>query len=103
MKRLGLLILLMAVGPLAGAESLSEVVEHAMVPITMLAQIMYAVCYIVGSGLIVGSLLRYKEHRHNPTKVNFSKPIMFFLFGLVLVFLPLVAQHSDAVTAFSLD
>jgi len=104
--RLVLLImlnLLGQVGAQASMESLGDVAEHALLPITMLAQVFYAICYVVGSGLVVGSLLRYKEHRANPQKVNFSKPVMFLLFGLFLVALPTLAQYSDAIEAFRLD
>ena len=84
------------------AANLGEVAMHAMVPAIFLAQFAYAACYVVGSSLILGSVIKYGHRRHHPGTVRASQPIVMFLFGVAAICLPFVAKLSMATDALTL-
>ncbi len=51
---------------------------------------------ITGSGLCVGGLIQFKQHRDNPIAVPLSKPIWMILIGLMLVGLAYIPNNITA-------
>jgi len=79
--------------------SLGDMAENVLGPAGMLSGFIYKGCYIFGGGLIVASFIQYRRHRQNPSQVRLSQPVALFLFGIVFILLPLVAQLSLAPEA----
>jgi len=59
--------------------------------------LLYKIFYVVGIAMLVGSLIRFKEHRDNPQQVPFSQPITLLLLGLGVIAIPVIAKLSEAV------
>lgn len=76
--------------------SLGEASINMMAPVGVLAELFYNICYIVGVGFILGSIIRFKEYRENPSQTPISRPITVFIFGLVFLAVPFVAKLSQA-------
>ena len=79
--------------------TLGEVAQHALVPAIMMVQMGYAACYVVGTALMIGSLIRYKDYRTNPMHVRMTQPMLLFMFGAFLILLPIVSQYSSSSPA----
>ena len=86
------LILFWVYSPLSIAANIGVVAEEALEPVGFLSSFVSKMCYVIGTILIVGSLMQYKRHRDNPTEVRISKPLMLLLLGLVIALIPLVPQ-----------
>ena len=61
--------------------------------------LIYKICYIVGTAMLVGSLLRFKEHRDNPQQVPLNQPFTLLLMGFAIVAIPIVSAMSKAIEA----
>ncbi len=75
-----------------GAHSLGEIAGGISDPILGIIKLVHAICLIAGVGLVVGSVIRYKQHRQNPVEVPMSSCIMLLIAGLALIaltFIPL--------------
>lgn len=78
----------------ASAEvGLGSVAASIYEPISVVIQLVRAVSIISGSGLILGSFLRYFDYRRNPVAVRLSAVIFMGLFGLALIFVGLIPYN----------
>lgn len=83
----------------SAAPSIGETATNALEPINIFTNTLYSICFILGAAFIMGSIVRYKEYRENPSQTPVSRPIAIFLFGLVLLAIPIIAKLSEASTA----
>ncbi len=74
------------------AKSLGAYSADVTVNFGSLAHLIYAGCYIAGTGFGIGALLRYKTHREHPTQVPISMPIALALVAAAFIFLPSAAS-----------
>lgn len=81
--------------------TIGEVARNILEPTSFLTKAIYAMCYVIGSSLILGSLMMYKMHRDNPIQTPMSRVIFLFLFGVVIVLIPIVAQLSEGASTVS--
>lgn len=75
--------------------SLGQLSTSLMGPVSVLADLMYKICYVLGAMFLLGSVLQYKNHRDNPSQVPISRPILLLVFGLILIGFPFFAQLSS--------
>lgn len=76
--------------------SLGGATSNVMEPLGVFTHALYNICYILGVGFLLGSIIRFKEYRENPSQTPISKPIAIFLFGLVFLGIPLIAKLSSS-------
>lgn len=76
------------------ATSLGQASLNAIEPIGIFTGVLYDLCYILGTAFVLGSFIRYKEHRNNPSQTPISRPIMLCIFGLILLAVPFLTQLS---------
>lgn len=55
-----------------------------------LAQLITTATYIAGFAFAVGSIIKFKQHKDNPTQPPISMPIVFLFVAAALIFLPAV-------------
>jgi len=60
--------------------------------------VLYAAFYIIGISLVVASIMRYRDHRMNPSQTPISKVIFMLLAGLFLGFFPLMVKFVQGHT-----
>lgn len=80
------------------ATNLGELANELSTPVDLFTSIIVKICYVIGFVLIVGSGLQYKRYRENPSEVRFSQPVLLFIFGVVVIILPLIPQWLSART-----
>lgn len=45
-------------------------------------------CYVGGLAFMVGAIMKFKQHKDNPTQVTIGTPIALLLVGAALLFMP---------------
>lgn len=93
-KLIGLLALSFTATRAFATASLGEVAENILGPTAYLTQFIVFGCYILGVGLILGSVVQYRNHRQNPKLVPLTTPVLLLLLGIVLLVLPYISTHS---------
>lgn len=78
------------------ADSIGDLADNLMGPVAGLGKILNAICFIAGTGFILGALLQYKYHRENPQQVRISTPIVLLCLGLIIIAIPMVAYFSES-------
>jgi len=53
-----------------------------------LAKLITAGAYIAGLGFAVGSVLKFKQHKDNPTQIPIGTPVALLFVAAALIFLP---------------
>lgn len=81
-----------------GPPSLGGASANVLQPLGIFTSALYNICYIVGTAFILGSFIRYKEYRQNPSETPISRPIAVFLFGVVLIAIPVIAKLSESAS-----
>ena len=64
------------------------------------AQLIGSAAYVAGLAFFMGALLKFKQHRDNPTQVPIGTPFTYFGIAVCLVFLPNLLT-STGETVFS--
>ncbi|CAN5468631.1 type IVB secretion system protein IcmD/DotP [soil metagenome] len=93
-------VLLYADSAFAGATpTIGEVAKKITDSMSNFAKLITAASYVSGFGFAVGSILKFKAHKDNPTQIPVGTPIALFFIAIALVFLPTV-MSGIGVTAF---
>ena len=57
---------------------------------TSLAKLITAAAYLGGLGFAVGAILKFKQHKDNPTQVPIGTPIAMLIVAASMIFLPTI-------------
>lgn len=76
--------------------SLGEAAVNALAPVGVFTTALYNICYILGTLFVLGSLIRFKEYRENPSQTPISRALVVFLFGLILFAVPFISKLSSS-------
>jgi intracellular multiplication protein IcmD len=84
--------LLMFAGAAASATSLTigGMASSITDSFTSLTKLITAGSYLAGLGFSIGSILKFKAHKDNPTQITIGTPIALVLIAAALLFLPTV-------------
>ena len=55
-----------------------------------LAKLITATAYIAGLGFSIGAILKFKQHKDNPTQIPIGTPIAMLFIAAALIFLPTI-------------
>ena len=85
---------LLLVGGLAMAadENLAGVADTLRGNFEALAKLVTAGSYLAGLGFAVGAVLKFKQHKDNPTQIPVGTPIAMLFVAVALLFLPMVLK-----------
>lgn len=61
-----------------------------------LAQLITAGAYLAGLGFSVGAILKFKQHKDNPTNIPIGTPIALVFIAAALLFLPTILGITGA-------
>lgn len=59
-----------------------------------LAKLVTAGSFIAGLGFAVGAIMKFKQHKDNPTQIPVGTPIALVLIAAALIFLPTIISIS---------
>lgn len=104
MSLLGLFLVTLLFGESAFAEEKNVGTVAAAVTSTMgsLAQLITATSYIAGLGFAIGSILKFKQHKDNPTQIPIGTPVALLFVAAALLFLPSILETAGG-TLFGTD
>ncbi|MES2218097.1 MAG: type IV secretion protein IcmD [Pseudomonadota bacterium] len=60
------------------------------------AKLITAASYVAGMGFAVGSIVKFKAHKDNPTQIPIGMPIALLFVAAALIFIPSVFKSSGA-------
>jgi len=95
-------LFLIAIGfcPVVFAAATVGEVSSVMTSITAgFINMLEKVCFVIGAGLFIGAMIRYKEHRDNPQQIRIGDSIALLIAAVAIGCLPLIARFSDAYSA----
>ena len=73
---------------LAQALTLGTMASNITATFAQIGMLITAGSYIAGLGFAVGAILKFKQHKDNPTQVQIGQPISLVLIAAALLFLP---------------
>ncbi len=56
--------------------------------------LIFAIAAVAGSGFLLVSFFKFKQHKDNPTQVPLGQPIALLMIGVGLVWLPFIAEQT---------
>ncbi|QMT60965.1 type IV secretion protein IcmD [Legionella sp. PC997] len=68
--------------------SLGEMAETITGSFTNLAKLITAGAYLAGLGFSIGAIMKFKQHKDNPTQIPIGTPIALVFISAALLFLP---------------
>ncbi len=74
--------------------SLGDAALNVTGSVGLLAQFITSLSYVLGFGFGVGAILKYKNHRDNPSQVPLGTPITLIFIALAFVFMPMIFSAS---------
>lgn len=90
------LFLLWSVDAAAQQESLGQVAQRLRENFSNLARLISSLAWVGGAGFTVGAILKFKQHKDNPTQIPIGTPIALLLVGASLLFLPTILEVTGA-------
>lgn len=84
------------------APTISGVVNNVTEAGSNLAKLITGIAYLGGLGFAMGSILKFKQHKDNPTQIPIGTPIALLLVAAALMFLPTVFRVAGN-TVFGAD
>ena len=97
----GLLLTLFAGLALAGGDQdLKGISERVTEQLGSVATLLTYVAYVAGIGFCLAGIVQFKAHKDNPVQVPLSKPIVYLVVGVGLLFLPTI-MGAGGSTIFS--
>lgn len=55
---------------------------------TQIAQLISATSYLAGLGFSIGAIMKFKQHKDNPTQIPIGTPIALLFIAAALLFMP---------------
>ncbi|WP_411710910.1 type IV secretion protein IcmD [Legionella septentrionalis] len=85
------LALLLFTGAAAAAvTTVGGMADQIVGSFTSLAKLITAGSYIAGLGFSIGAIMKFKQHKDNPTQIPIGTPIALVFIAAALLFLPTV-------------
>ena len=72
----------------AGGKTLGSMASSITGTFTSLAKLITAGSYLAGLGFAIGAILKFKQHKDNPTQIPIGTPIALTFIAAALLFLP---------------
>lgn len=92
----GLMVILIAGEVAAAGTTIGTVATQITKSFSNLAKLMTAGCYLAGIGFSIGAIMKFKQHKDNPTQVPVGTPIALMFIAAALLFLPTILSISGA-------
>lgn len=71
-----------------GNQSVGEIAGNVTKSMDGLTKLITAVSLVAGMGFAVGAILKFKQHKDNPTQIPVGTPIALIFIAAALLFLP---------------
>lgn len=88
------LLALISSATFAADESLGDVADTVLDSLGSVEQMIVVLCYIAGLGFAGAGILKFKQHKDNPTQVPLGAPIAMIFIAAALIYLPQVIRTT---------
>lgn len=95
-KGLAILLMFFATDIFAANQTLGSIAGNITKNFSSLTQLITACSYIAGIGFAVGAIIKFKQHKDNPTQVTIGTPIALIFVAAALLFLPSILNVTSA-------
>lgn len=87
---LGVSSVFFTAGVMAADQSIGTVASTITASFEKLTKLITAGSYLAGLGFSIGAIMKFKQHKDNPTQIPIGTPIALIFIGAALLFLPSV-------------
>jgi intracellular multiplication protein IcmD len=84
------------------ADDIGKIAANVMDSFENLAKLITAASYLAGLGFAIGAIMKFKQHKDNPTQIPIGTPIALVFIAAALLFLPSILGVTGA-TIFGSD
>ena len=74
----------------AGSLTLGSMASSITKSFTSIAKLITAGSYLAGLGFSIGAIMKFKQHKDNPTQIPIGTPIALVFIAAALLFLPTI-------------
>lgn len=78
----------------ANAATVGDLAENVTKTFKDIAELITATSYVAGLGFAVGAVLKFKQHKDNPTQIPIGTPVAMLGVAAALLFLPTVLESA---------
>jgi len=78
----------------SSAESIGGVADTILTSLGSVEQMIIVLCYISGLGFAGAGILKFKQHKDNPSQVPLGAPIAMVFIAAALIYLPQVIRTT---------
>jgi intracellular multiplication protein IcmD len=75
--------------------SIGQIATQIITSFSGLAKLVTAGSYIAGMGFALSSILKFKQHKDNPTQIPIGTPIALLFIAAALIFLPTIFGSAN--------
>lgn len=76
---------------------LNDVVLNLTDACNSIASLIFAIANIAGLAFGISGIMKFKQHKDNPSMIQIGQPIALVLLSAVLLFLPILIQAINSV------
>ncbi len=85
---IGLICLMLADQSFAATRTLGDMASNITDSFTSLTKLVTAGSYLAGLGFAIAAILKFKQHKDNPTQIQVGTPIALVFIAAALLFMP---------------
>lgn len=93
---IGLSCLLITGQVFAADSSIGTLASNITSSFTALTKLITAGSYLAGLGFSIGAIMKFKQHKDNPTQIPIGTPIALVFIAAALLFLPAILDTTGA-------
>lgn len=73
---------------------LGQVAGNATTATDLMTSVLCDIFYVIGIAFVVASVVKFREHRDNPSQTPLMRPVMFLIIGLLIGVFPFIIQWT---------
>lgn len=89
-------LLLLPITSVYARETLGNVAENITQSFGAIARLITAGSYLMGLGFALAAIMKFKQHKDNPTQIPIGTPIALVFIAASLIFLPSLLDAAGA-------
>ncbi|STX50637.1 IcmD (DotP) [Legionella busanensis] len=83
-------LIIVAESALAGGPTIGSMASNIVKSFASLTRLITGGSYLAGIGFSIGAIMKFKQHKDNPTQITIGTPIALVLIAAALLFLPTI-------------
>jgi intracellular multiplication protein IcmD len=76
-------------------KGLAGVAKNILDGLAQIGAAIFAAAYVAGAGFALGAMMKFKQHKDNPTQIPIGTPLALLFIAVALLFLPSLLKVSS--------